>query len=301
MKVEALTKERLIDFVTYCKKHRSEVDDSFLYEHDLDNFEVNEDNPTVIATNEFGKITGVASLILNDYYRSGKQGRFRIFHSLINDFTCYHELLKTLLKLFDKSNMNELFIYIPTINEKLIKVVEGLNFIKERYAFLLLREDLPIPITSVPEEYYFKSFTLGKDEQTWCDIRNIAFAHLKGSQTPMTLEMAAKLPFKNDYIESGMRILYQNDKPVGVVRVSRDEYEGDPVANIGPVALIPDFQGKGLGRVLLREGLTIAKEKGFRRSVLSVNGENERAKALYLKVGFQEVESVVCYQYNLGK
>lgn len=35
MKVEALKTEQLEDFREYCKKHRKELDDSFLYDDDL--------------------------------------------------------------------------------------------------------------------------------------------------------------------------------------------------------------------------------------------------------------------------
>jgi mycothiol synthase len=40
-------------------------------------------------------------------------------------------------------------------------------------------------------------------------------------------------------------------------------------------------------------------EKGYKRTILSVNGENERAQALYIQEGFKQVEAVVCYQYFL--
>ena len=40
MKVEALKMERLEDFREYCKKYRKELDDSFLYDEDLQNFKI---------------------------------------------------------------------------------------------------------------------------------------------------------------------------------------------------------------------------------------------------------------------
>jgi ribosomal protein S18 acetylase RimI-like enzyme len=38
----------------------------------------------------------------------------------------------------------------------------------------------------------------------------------------------------------------------------------------------------------------------FKRTILSVNGENDRAQALYMQEGFKQVEAVVCYQSFLG-
>jgi mycothiol synthase len=84
-----------------------------------------------------------------------------------------------------------------------------------------------------------------------------------------------------------------------LIRGADDEYEKAPIMNIGPVAVIPKYQGKGLGRILLRAALQFAKEKGYKGTILSVNGENERAQALYIQEGFKQVEAVVCYQYFL--
>ncbi|WP_187118835.1 GNAT family N-acetyltransferase [Bacillus marasmi] len=299
MKVEALTRDKIKAFVMYCRKHRNEVDDSFLYDKDLENFTPNSENPTYITTNQRDRIVATASLIMNDYYRRGKQGRFRIFHSEIDDVTYYKNLFQKLLE--DISDLDNLFIYVPTNNIHLMNAMPQLKFHKERYAFLLIRDVLPIVESNLPPHYHFETHKLGKDEQIWCDIRNRAFAELKGSQTPITEEMVVKLHSQDDFITGGMRILYHHDRPVGLVRGSRDEYEGAPIMNIGPLALITEYQGRGLGRELIIEALRIAKENNYHRTVLSVNGENERAKALYLKEGFKEVESVVCYQYYIKK
>lgn len=69
--------------------------------------------------------------------------------------------------------------------------------------------------------------------------------------------------------------------------------------NIGALAVIPEYQGKGLGRSLLRASLHFAKEKSYDRTILCVNADNERAKSLYLREGFKEAEAVVCYGYDL--
>jgi mycothiol synthase len=137
------------------------------------------------------------------------------------------------------------------------------------------------------------------DEAIWCEVRNAGFAKLRGSETPITPEMVTKMISSEDNIEGGSMILYHNDRPVGVVRGAKDEYEDSPIMNIGPLALIPEYQGKGLGRCLLRASLRLAKERSYKRTILCVNAENERAKALYIQEGFKQVEAVVCYKYDL--
>jgi mycothiol synthase len=297
MKVIALEEARVQDFAAYCKKHRSEVDDSYLYDFELRDFQVDDENPTYILINEKADIVGAASLVMDDYHKRGKRARFRIFHSEVEDIQCYQQLLKDLLN--HTKNLEKVFLFIPVVNKKLIETIQGLKFTLERYAFLLVREDLEVPSFSLPEGYELRPFQRGKDEENWALVRNAAFSALKGSETPITIEGVTKLLHDDDYLEGGMLLLFHHGRAVGVIRGADDEYEDAPIMNIGPVAVTPEYQGRGLGRILLRASLQFAREKGYKRTILSVNGENERAQALYIQEGFKQVEAVVCYQYFL--
>lgn len=297
MRVEFLKRGRVEEFVTYCKKHRMEIDDSFLYDEDLKNFEANDENPTYIVSNCNGKIVSAASLIIDDYSKRGRKARFRIFHSEVEDIEVYRMLMKAILK--HTEGLDKVFLFVPIVNEKFIKIIEGLNFNVERYSFLLVREDLDIPEFSLPEDYEIRTFRKGRDEETWCEVRNAGFAKLQGSETPITPKIVSEMILAEDYIEGGLMMLYHKEKHVGIVRGSDDEYEGLQTMNIGPLAIIPEYQGKGLGRCLLRASLNFAKKKSYKSTILCVNAENERAKALYIQEGFKEVEAVACYKYDL--
>jgi mycothiol synthase len=297
MKLESLTIEKLADFVDYCKKYRNEIDDSFLYDEDLIDFELSVDNPTYIVTDERGDIIAVASLVMDDYLRKGRRARFRIFHAKLQNSNCYEILLKAILK--HTEGIDRVFIFIPLTNKDLITSIKSLRFTVERYSFVLVREDLEIADISFPKNYVIRPFRPGKDEEIWCGVRNAGFANLKGSETPISSEMVKNMIEEKSYIEGGMMILFHGEKPVGIVRGEADEYEGEPIMSIGPLAILPEYQGQGLGRMLLRASLRFAKDKAYKRAILSVNGENEHAKALYIQEGFQQVEAVVCYEYYL--
>lgn len=298
MRVEALKNGRVVDFVDYCKRHRKELDDSYLYDEDLKDFRPNDENPTYIAIDEKGEIAAAASLVINDYMRSGRKARFRIFHSEIDDIELMGKLLQATIK--HTEGLDKVFLFAPMGNKKQLAEMEALKFNIERYAFFLIRKDLPVPEINLPEDYEIRPFKPGKDEENWCRVRNASFATLKGNETPMTPDMIAKMATDEDYIDGGMMLLYHKGNPVGVVRGAKDEYEGEPVMNIGPLAIIPEYQGKGLGRCLLRAAMQFADEKGYKTTVLSVNAENERAKALYIQEGFKEAEAVACYKYELA-
>ncbi len=297
MNVEYLKKEQLKDFIRYCIKHKGEIDESFLYDEDLKDFEPNDENPTYVVVNPEKEILAAASLIMDAYHRSGRKARFRIFHSELEDLSYYEMLMQALLK--HTGELDEVFLFVPVINVKLMGFMEKLRFSIERYAFLLVKEGIDASEISLPEHYEIRPFVPGKDEEAWCEVRNAAFAHLKGSETPLLPEMVTNMITDKDYIEGGLMFLYHKEKPVGLVRCADDEFENSSIMNIGPVAVIPEYQGKGLGRSLLRAAQRFAKEHSYNKTVLCVNAENERAKALYLQEGFKQVEAVACYKYKL--
>lgn len=298
MRIEALRDERIEEFIDYCKTYRKEIDDSFLYDEDLKNFKADNENPTYIIVDNGDKIIATASLIVDEYMKRGKKGRFRIFHSSLNNIEHYRMLLKAVL--VHTEGLHKIFIFSPTVNEELSRALEEINFEAERYTYLLVREDIEIPEVILPEGYRIEPIEAGYDEEAWCQVRNASFAKLLGNETPMTPNMVAKMLAAEDFIQGGAMMLYNEEKPVGVVRAAKDEYEDSPIVNIGPLAIIPEYQGKGLGRMLLRAAINFSREKGYSRTILCVNAENERAKSLYIQEGFRQVEAVVSYKYEIA-
>lgn len=70
-----------------------------------------------------------------------------------------------------------------------------------------------------------------------------------------------------------------------VLRVAREPLRHGGVLGIG---LLPAWRGRGLGGRLMRRAITAARERGLTRIELSVRHDNERAIALYRKLGFAE-------------
>jgi mycothiol synthase len=62
---------------------------------------------------------------------------------------------------------------------------------------------------------------------------------------------------------------------------------------------IPEFQGKGLGKKLLRIGLEDLRDKGYSTVELTVDEENHPAFALYDSLGFREKFSSIWYEKSL--
>lgn len=297
MQIEKLLLRDKDEFIAYCLKHRNEVDESFLYDRDLENFNPDDENPTFIAR-EDGKIVAAASLIIDAYQKKGRQGRFRIFHSEKKDLEVDSLLFTEITKYTE--GIDKVFLFVPFANRELSNYIENLHFVIERYVFFLVKEIKEAPNVNLPEGYSIRTFEPDKDELDWCNIRNTAFSTLKGNSTPITPDMVRRQMSQPEYLEGGCMLLLHEEQPVGIIRGADDEYEGEPAVNIGPLAILPGHQGKGLGRQLLRAALAFTQEKKYKKATLCVNGDNERAKELYLKEGFLQAEGVTAYEYFLS-
>ncbi len=294
MKLEAVTRENLEEFFAYCRAHRLEVDDSYLYEEDLAEFQLGDENPTYVLKEE-GKIVAAASLILDDYHRRGNRGRFRILHAVGNK----PEAIRVLIEALQSSirEVEYVIVFIPDENPAMAKIVGKFDFYVERASCLLVRDTKDLPSLPVlPESFSLRTFQSGSDETNWITVRNLSFASLLGNQTPLVEEQVVKMTKDEDHLPGGMLLLFDGEQAVGIVRGAKDEYEDHPIMNIGPLAVVPGYQGRGLGRFLLRAAMGFGKEEGYDRVILCVNAENEGAKALYLKEEFVQVEGIRCFR-----
>ena len=75
---------------------------------------------------------------------------------------------------------------------------------------------------------------------------------------------------------------------IGHLEVTREESPATRhIATIG-MAVRPGRRGMGVGSALMREALHWARTMGVEKLALSVYPDNETARALYRKFGFQE-------------
>lgn len=63
---------------------------------------------------------------------------------------------------------------------------------------------------------------------------------------------------------------------------------GTPSAVIEDVAVAPDCQGQGIGKIMMRHALQLCGEKGCYKAALSSNLKRERAHAFYESLGFEQ-------------
>jgi ribosomal protein S18 acetylase RimI-like enzyme len=118
------------------------------------------------------------------------------------------------------------------------------------------------------------------------------------ADTPVALVMASswhtmqslEIPTAYQLARAGgisglIRMLIRSRPLLGVKEAEDDEYF------VAHLAVLPAFEGQGLGRFLLSHAETKAVQAGFARIALTVEVDNERAVTLYLRSGFRIVET----------
>jgi mycothiol synthase len=297
MRVVRLTEGTREDFLEYCRKHRHEVDDSYLYEDQLKDLKVDEEeNPTYLLIEE-DRIAGAVSLYRSEYLLKGNRARFRMFHSTIPTLKAY-KLLWEKIKGHGE-DLDKVFTFIDEKNTSVRKIMEGLGFDIERISYLLERQAKDVPQMDIPSGYRLEDIVFDRDEEIWCEVRNAAFSHLAGAETPITAGQVKEMKNHEGHLDGGMKILFRNDVPSAILNVEKEWDEGEWKTFIGLLAVKPDQQGKGIGRLLLREGLRFGKKAGMEKAMISVNGENDKAVKLYTREGFEKKVVMVCYKYDM--
>lgn len=300
MKVKGLIKDYVKDFLDYCKVYGKDHDASYLYDLDMkdQDFTNTNANPTYILLDEDNKIVGVVSLMLDINFGKGiKKYRFRIFHTIDKKEESYKMLFKALLK--DLNNVDELFMFIPLDLHKgyMSNILQALGLEVERFSFVMERDAIDYNEPEFLENYGVRPLDINQELDIWCNIRNESFKTLTGTAT-CNSEGLRKYINSNNYIQDGIMLLFINDKPIGTLFVGRDEDDQIDEAGIETIGILQEYQGKGLGRQLLRTGIKFAIENGYEKLWLSVHGENEKATKLYKSEGFKLIKEVVCYKWN---
>ena len=155
---------------------------------------------------------------------------------------------------------------------------------------LALPPDRLVPSPGWPAGLIARSFDRSRDVVPWVALFNAAFA---GHPTPLQVDEAGVISFNDDPDVDDNDVLVLEDLAEGGALAgfcSTDPRRSNNVigadGEIGTIGVRPDRQGRGLGRQLLRWGVSRLRNVGVSHVSLSVNGRNEGALRLYEEEGF---------------
>lgn len=149
----------------------------------------------------------------------------------------------------------------------------------------LLRVELPVPVQPVPPGAHLRQFEPTRDADSWLAQNNAAFAD-HPEQGAWTLRDLTDRTLEPWFDPSGFLLLDVDGVLAASCWTKVHELHPDRFGEIYVISVDPAFQGSGLGRVMVTQGLDTLRRKGVSEAVLFVDDSNESAKKLYGSLGF---------------
>lgn len=102
---------------------------------------------------------------------------------------------------------------------------------------------------------------------------------------------------ENDNGKVSMIIVSMGGKIVGALKLHRPQSH---IGKGGKVAVLPEYRGQGIGKLLYRSAIKIFDMEGRRKVIDSLVGENQAVFLMFEKLGF-EIEAKMRKQTPAGK
>ena len=187
----------------------------------------------------------------------------------------------------------ELQLYVPSHLEGSVAFAKALGF---RYRSSLwqfqLAADRAVPAPAFPPDVVVRPWDDARDRDfdAWAAFMLAAF---EGHPTTMTWTPAVIRAVHDapGFDPSSILLVAEAADPTRLVAFARIEMHDDPEAgrtgDVGLIGVLPAWRRRGLGRELLRWGVTTLRARGAGPIELSVEAANDRATALYRAHGFE--------------
>jgi mycothiol synthase len=140
----------------------------------------------------------------------------------------------------------------------------------------------------------FAAFRVGADESAWVALNARIFA-FHAEQGSVTLDDLDELESEDWFDPEDFLLAWAGDELVGYCWLKVEHGEGE----IYVIGVAPEQQGTGLGRALMAAGYARLAARGIGSVHLYVEGDNEKALALYRSLGF--TDRSVDIQYELAR
>ena len=149
----------------------------------------------------------------------------------------------------------------------------------------LLSLALPAPDVPVPPGSILRNFVAGYDEASWLAQNNAAFADHPEQGAWLVDDLNARIA-EPWFDPSGVLLLEIDGQIAASCWTKVHELYRERFGEIYVISVSPAFQGRGLGRVMLAQGLSSLRARGVARAMLFVDADNVSAQSLYASFGF---------------
>ena len=151
------------------------------------------------------------------------------------------------------------------------------------YMYSLLKT---IPESPLPVGFQFRLFQAG-DEKEWARI-NAATGEFSGTDVALQRFDTEFGPYLAEVKKRMLFILNEEELPIGTATAWFGEWEGQTIGRLHWVEIIPEYQGKGLGKPLISRAIKLLAYY-HAEAYLKTQTTSQAAIHLYGKLGFQPV------------
>ncbi|TYP79518.1 GNAT family N-acetyltransferase [Paenibacillus methanolicus] len=137
------------------------------------------------------------------------------------------------------------------------------------------------------------AFTLEQLTSLW----NEGFQHYYVNLN-FTLDMFLKRTATEGLSLAHSLAIMDGERPVGFVMNGFRQESGRKIAWNGGTALIPEYRGRGIGKLLIDEALRMYRAENVDVALLEAIKENASAIALYRKCGYAVIDTLAFYQWE---
>lgn len=177
--------------------------------------------------------------------------------------------------------------FLCETNEFNIQLLKEAGFSK-KVGTIEMGLDLKKEIKSVSvETISFEVFRKGLDEKIRCDIQNEVFKDK--NRVPISTKDIYFDENQYYYFSPGAIFIKENNKYIGYGQVI---IEGD-IPIIVNVGILPDYRGKGYGKLLINYLLKIIDNYSYNTAIINVDTNNTVAFNLYKDCGFNVLKEYV--------
>ncbi|MDP8969317.1 MAG: mycothiol synthase [Actinomycetota bacterium] len=195
-----------------------------------------------------------------------------------------------------------LYLWVHRVQDAATTLAARLGFhVQREIAFMSRELSGPPASPPLPRGISLRPYRVDVDDEEFLRVNNAAFAGHPENGDWDRAELAERR--RLDWFDpDGLIMAWRGDELVGFHWTKWHGHDSDdlpahePVGEVYVLAVHPDAQHLGLGRLLLTAGLRYLHERGCRLAILYVDCASNDAVRLYESEGFRLRYKDVCYQ-----
>ncbi len=154
-----------------------------------------------------------------------------------------------------------------------------------------------VPKVYLPEGYVFKLYTKG-DEKSWADIM-VSVGEFDSYKEALECFQKDYLPYQEEVLRRTLFIEAVDGEKIGTLTNWWNYTQGRRDPSIHWVGVKPEYQGLGLGKALVFEGMRrMIEMEGDRDYFLHTQTWSYKAITIYLKAGYDFIKEETFCDYS---